>query len=517
MNLGNGVMRKIPIIICFFILGLLGGILPSFAQETLLHEEWMGAYYQDKKFGFAHVQEWEVKKGNKVGYRLEGESFMKIKIPDQTLETFFKETTWLDDKLMLEKVYFRQQVNTVKKGFFGGEQNTKVSTMELWGERTARGLSVKVKSGDQEQTQTLTASPGVLTSTSASFVLFRRGLEAGKKYTLEILIEPLLLVERAEINVKGIETVKFQGKDIEAYVLEVKYADNKVISWVSTKTGENIKKISSEGAAAQFLQGFTSKRESKNEALTFDPARVLELEELFAWSLIPVKKPIKEPQKLKNITVRLSKLPQKDYFIQDERQSWSQVGGGEGNWGGQLRIKVDDFAEGQSLPLSEVKKGKEEYIKSDAFAQSNHPEIIALAKQIVGSETNTYRASKKINQWVFKNIKKKYQDSFSALDILKTLEGACQGHSQLFGALARSQGIPTRMAYGLVYQPSEKGFLYHQWPEVWVGRWVALDPTWGQDLADATHIKLAQGGQEAALRVVSLVGKVELEVVARGE
>ena len=88
-----------------------------------------------------------------------------------------------------------------------------------------------------------------------------------------------------------------------------------------------------------------------------------------------------------------------------------------------------------------------------------------------------------------KSIKdKNYKVGFgTAKQTLRDLQGDCSEHTVLFAGLARSLGIPSRIATGLVYH--KDAFYYHFWPEVYVGRWVAMEPTLGQIQADATHIK----------------------------
>jgi len=92
------------------------------------------------------------------------------------------------------------------------------------------------------------------------------------------------------------------------------------------------------------------------------------------------------------------------------------------------------------------------------------------------------------------NIRKQPADVFSALDVLDQKRAECQGHAYLYAALARAAGIATRVANGLVYSPEHRGFLYHTWAESLAeGRWQAVDPTFGQPEADATHIALVYG------------------------
>jgi transglutaminase-like putative cysteine protease len=52
---------------------------------------------------------------------------------------------------------------------------------------------------------------------------------------------------------------------------------------------------------------------------------------------------------------------------------------------------------------------------------------------------------------------------------------------------------------GLVYAnygQGGPGLYWHAWPEVRVGaEWIPVDPTFDQDVADATHIALGRGTQ----------------------
>jgi hypothetical protein len=56
-------------------------------------------------------------------------------------------------------------------------------------------------------------------------------------------------------------------------------------------------------------------------------------------------------------------------------------------------------------------------------------------------------------------------------------------------------------------------FYYHAWNKVWVGRWVEVDPTFGEYIADATHITLAQGGLMEWAKIMDLVGNIKIKVV----
>ncbi len=87
----------------------------------------------------------------------------------------------------------------------------------------------------------------------------------------------------------------------------------------------------------------------------------------------------------------------------------------------------------------------------------------------------------------------------SARDILKVMSGDCNEHTYLFTALARSVGLPAKVTVGIVY--NEGIFYYHAWPSVYVGRWVEMEPIFGQHAVDATHIKLLEVGTDICVKV----------------
>ena len=165
---------------------------------------------------------------------------------------------------------------------------------------------------------------------------------------------------------------------------------------------------------------------------------------------------------------------------------------------------------------------KPAHLAADAFVQSDHPEMRERAASIVGDETDPWRRAELLHDWVFERIDKEPVVSIpSALEVLRQRRGDCNEHTVLYAALARSLGIPTRIAIGLVWSDELEGFYYHAWPEVFVeatdggatSTWVRVDPTLGQPVADATHVKLLEGGIETWPRLLGYLGKLEIEVL----
>jgi len=161
-----------------------------------------------------------------------------------------------------------------------------------------------------------------------------------------------------------------------------------------------------------------------------------------------------------------------------------------------------------------VPAGMEEHLGGDLFVQSEHPKIRARAAEITAGEDDPWRRAVAIYEWVYQSIEKEPVVSVpSALEVLEKRRGDCNEHTVLFTALARAAGIPSRIAVGLVWSETLDGFYYHAWPEVYVGEWTAMDPTLGQPLADATHVKILNGGIERWTQLLPYLGQVEIEVL----
>ncbi len=158
----------------------------------------------------------------------------------------------------------------------------------------------------------------------------------------------------------------------------------------------------------------------------------------------------------------------------------------------------------------------EPYLAADAFVQSSDDAIRSQSARILeGAGDDARERAYALADWVFENLEKQPVLSVpSALEVLQMKKGDCNEHTVLYAALARAAGIPTKIAIGVVWSDLLGGFYYHAWPEVWVGdRWLWIDPTLGQREADATHLKLFNGGIQTWTQLLPYLGQLEIEVV----
>ena len=131
-----------------------------------------------------------------------------------------------------------------------------------------------------------------------------------------------------------------------------------------------------------------------------------------------------------------------------------------------------------SFPVDRERFARE--LEPTVLLPCEHPELLAAAKEVIGDETNLKRAAYKLARFVYGSLAKRSPDvgQTTALTILRDREGDCSEHAVLFVALCRAAGIPARRCSGYVCLGSMWGA--HAWAEIWVGQWIAADPTTGE-------------------------------------
>jgi hypothetical protein len=151
-------------------------------------------------------------------------------------------------------------------------------------------------------------------------------------------------------------------------------------------------------------------------------------------------------------------------------------------------------------------------LSPEALIQSSDPKIVALARSIRGDTRDPQVVARRINDWVHDSLEKSVAVTIpSAIQVLASRKGDCNEHTQLFIALSRAAGVPARAAAGLARVGSK--FYYHAWPEVFVGRWIAVDPTFGQFPADAEHLRFVYGGLARQAELLRLMGTLKIDVL----
>lgn len=91
----------------------------------------------------------------------------------------------------------------------------------------------------------------------------------------------------------------------------------------------------------------------------------------------------------------------------------------------------------------------------------------------------------------------------TAINTLRAGKGTADGKARLLVTLARNAGIPARVVAGVAVLPN--GVFSHSWGELWVGRWIASDPTFGQVPASPQLIRILIGERSRPVDLLPLV------------
>ncbi|MDF2773092.1 MAG: putative transglutaminase protein [Geminicoccaceae bacterium] len=196
---------------------------------------------------------------------------------------------------------------------------------------------------------------------------------------------------------------------------------------------------------------------------------------------------------------------------------YALAGGRQQLNGDTLTIVREDDSPGASpysmpMPLSTRMAFRRE-LSPEPLVQTGDRRIVALARRIRGDSRDPVVVARRINEWVHDSLKKAVSVTVpSAIQVLDSRSGDCNEHTQLFIALSRAAGVPARAAAGLAHLGGK--FYYHAWPEVFVGKWIAVDPTFGQFPADAAHLRFVYGGLTQQAELLRLMGTLKIDLLS---
>ena len=185
--------------------------------------------------------------------------------------------------------------------------------------------------------------------------------------------------------------------------------------------------------------------------------------------------------------------------------------------GNLLEVRREDPAELQSafatMPIGAILSNRfARELAAEPLLQVGDPKLLALVGRLSVGASTKREIAERLVRWVHDSLVKEVTVSVpDALRILDQRKGDCNEHTQLLVALARTARIPARMASGLAYVRGR--FYFHAWPELYLGAWVAVDPTFGQFPADAAHLRFVTGGLQKQAALLRLLGTLQIDVL----
>ena len=455
------------------------------ALERLVGEKhWYGIYLQGQKSGYALMEAGEAEAEGKKAIEFRLRARIKITALGQ------KQDLRIDES----RVYLRSgPVHRIATRFWTEASDVEVSAV-VRGDK----LVLNSRMGALTSQKELPAPTESLRDAVAADRLAQPDAKIGDSVTIR-QFEPTMQKEfDGVLTLKGRKEITFNGVPTKVAIIEMALPAMGLRSSMF---------VNEQGTPLELTvaQMFTLRLEPEKQAKDIRYSS-----DLIRMGCVKLDPHPRNVPAIKAIRFHITGIDDPKLLLDDARQTWTRQADGSHV----VASKVPAFEPKQTATLPVDRAQFADELAPSLFVQSADERVVKLAKQLVGEERNAWEAARKINRWLYKNIRKVGTAALSnAVETLESKAGDCTEHTVLFVALARAAGIPAREVAGVTAIEGGEGLYYHAWPEVWVGRWVAMDPTLGQDVADATHIKFAEGGADQLFRIVALFGRIQAKVL----
>jgi hypothetical protein len=334
--------------------------------------------------------------------------------------------------------------------------------------------------------------------------------------------EPIVnYVVTLRVNVKDLEDVQVLGK--KRSLLRVEMTPDKievpgqslqlpsVVWWLDSDFVPQRRQIEMDG-----LGTITLTRTTRETATAV--GAVAKLPDLGAKAMIPLNRTIAKPYESRSAVYRVTIRGDKDAataLVSDAHQEVTNAKGETFD----LRVH----------PARHEKSGSDaaagmEYLESSPFINWDTKSVKELAHKVIGDESDSWKKAMRLEKWVHANMHVDQTTPMApASQVARELAGDCRNHALLLTALCRAEGVPARVAVGLLYaeKARQPQLGFHMWTEVYVdGQWLGLDAIVGKGGVAASHIKIADHSWRDVqsdiplLPVRRILGKTAVEVLS---
>ncbi|MBN2371931.1 MAG: transglutaminase domain-containing protein [Vicinamibacteria bacterium] len=441
--------------------------------------QWKGVYYRGEKIGFYVTQ--TIPQDD--GYEIQEDGRLRMLLLGVTT------AARIHTSVRVSRVY---QLRSFDFTLDSGTGSVKVSG-RLDG--LSLRLSIKNSAGERTQTKKLTETPDL--SLNLGRRLASLGMSPGRRFTLSILDPATLRSAPMEIVVERRDLVHVAGLPTPAFRLRTEFLGLRTTSWI-TDVGEVVREESP--------WGLMIVKETPQRAIALAAPGSMHNDLARAVAVVPhLRTRIDDPTSVTKLKLRVKGIP-------ESLRGPDLQGAGQSVSGDIVEIVDEGATSGPRDDSVEMALLPEPLIESD------DPEILLEATRALEGITQPRVKAERLVRHVHSLLEKKPTISLpSAREVLRTRVGDCNEHAALYVALARAAGLPARMAVGLVHLLG--AFYYHAWVEVFIeetpksGRWIAVDPTFNQFPADATHLRLARGSLEQQAAITAAIGNLSIDIL----
>lgn len=175
--------------------------------------------------------------------------------------------------------------------------------------------------------------------------------------------------------------------------------------------------------------------------------------------------------------------------------------------GGRQTLRGDTLVITRITPLDTSEQGAREAAESVGPGRETpvlDSAIAAAARRALTGATSARDSASRLTRWVTRQISTdtSFTASSTALFTLRYRRGTPDGKARLLASLARVSGIPARVVTGYAVLPG--GTFAHAWAELWLGAWVAADPTSGHFPASPALVRISLGDRSRPINLLPL-------------
>ena len=400
---------------------------------------------------------------------------------------------------------------------FEVEQKLGAMVMKIVGQVDKQGqVNLTTTSMGTEQKSTLQWPQGAVMTEGLRLLTLKQGLEEGALYFAKVFSPGILQAVHAQIRIGPKQSVDLLGRVVAlrqitttlnmpgaGEIVSTSYVDEdlRVQKSITPVAGIQVEMVA---CAKEFAMG-------RNDVV-----------ELIDKMFLASPEPLDNPGAAKSITYHLAPTGDvPDLTIpSSDNQKVQQFKDGR------VIVTVEPVAApaGVKFPYKGGDQAVLEATKPTRFLQSDHEQLIDLARRAVGDTQDAAEAVKRIEAFVAEYIENRNLSVgyASAAEVAASKQGDCSEFAVLTAAMCRAVGIPARVVVGVAYVRDfggHQGFGGHAWAQAYVGdKWVGLDAAFkgaGRGGYDAGHIALAVGDGEPGdfFNLAATLGQFKIEKV----
>jgi len=440
------------------------------AAEVGEFQNWMNITMGGRKIGYAMHS----LSNTPLGYILKDYSLIELPMGGAVKEVY------LDSYAVLNLDY---SMKVFTFGLVSDEYTT-----DVHGEVRDNKLVVKMRSGNSESAVTYDAGKGIYLPAVVPLLAKARAFSRGEFY-LPTFDPFSLTTDELGIAIGSIEKIQTELGERSGYRVALTFSGVTSLMWIGDD-GVVLREEETGGLAM-----IRTDRQRALDMPVVDGGGPDLLNEL----AVPCNGEIKDPRNVKYLKVSLKGIEPEFFDLEDDFQTVVSTD--------PLVVEIHT-----DRIRSSVLTDSARFLAPQPLLQVDDPRIISAAGRITAGISGQGARAEALESWVFRYVKKDLTVSLpSAVDVLEIKKGDCNEHTALYTALARASRLPAKVCIGIVYKDGY--FYYHAWPAVFLGGWRPVDPTFGQQIADAVHIKLLEGGFERQADLMRVVGKISVTVL----